>query len=77
MQPIPEPKEADDQPSNADGQLTTEGSGVISFMNDRPFTPLVPIQDKGWKVVSRRRRDVRTPTPTVGLVTVHINGGGG
>ncbi|XP_021846427.1 uncharacterized protein [Spinacia oleracea] len=50
---------------------------------DLVVTPVVPIQDDGWRVVSRRNREVRTPVQTVGLAQVHIitdgvaNDGGG
>lgn len=59
----PQTKATSDRLNDDIGDL---GTNAIHSLNDRPFTPLVPTQDEGWKVVSRRKIDVRTPVHTVG-----------
>ncbi|XP_056697410.1 uncharacterized protein [Spinacia oleracea] len=66
VQPAPEAKETANLNSKPDAQENDGENGELS-VTDRPFTPLAPIHDEGWRVVSRRRRDIRTPVQTVGL----------
>lgn len=81
IQPLTESvsKEVDSQPKPVEDQVlvTTGGHGIHSIFNDIPFTPLFLIQDEGWIVVSRRKRDVRTPIHTVGPDVIQIGDLGG
>ncbi|XP_056687832.1 uncharacterized protein [Spinacia oleracea] len=73
VQPVLEPKATDDLNTNNAVQEDDGENGELS-VNDKPFTPIAPVLDEGWRVVSRRRRDIRTPAQTVGLAEVHLSG---
>ncbi|XP_056698054.1 uncharacterized protein [Spinacia oleracea] len=60
VQPAPEAKDTDDLNNKTAAQENDGENGELS-VTDRPFTQLAPIHDEGWRVVSRRRRDIRTP----------------
>ncbi|XP_021847237.1 uncharacterized protein [Spinacia oleracea] len=72
VQPVLEPKTTDELNTNNAVQEDDGENGELS-VNDKPFTPISPVLDEGWRVVSRRRRDIRTPAQTVGLAEVHLN----
>ncbi|XP_056698436.1 uncharacterized protein [Spinacia oleracea] len=74
FQDCPEAKDTADLTSETYAQ-ENDGENEELFVNNKPFTPLAPIHDEGWRVVSRRRRDIRTPAQTVGLAEVHMSGG--
>jgi hypothetical protein len=73
VQPNVEPQTTDELTANDAVQEDDGENGELSVY-DKPFTPIAPVLDEGWRVVSRRRRDIRTPAQTVGLAEVHLNG---
>ena len=73
VQPNVEPQTTDELTANDVIQEDDGENGELSVY-DKPFTPIAPVLDEGWRVVSRRRRDIRTPAQTVGLAEVHLNG---
>lgn len=52
---------------------TMHGDPSLELMPqlDFPITPLVPVQDDGWRVVSRRKGSAKSPVSSVGLAQIH------